>query len=146
MICLAIGFTALLYIAVALAGYVAFCDKTTACILESFPASDNIIIAARIAICCVLSCVFPLFSHAIRGSIHRQFFESEEETGLKGVITTFLIVLVPSIIGVVNPPLDVVLGLAGAVAAVQLMLIIPAILRLKWILNQVRYLLSFTSP
>ncbi len=141
MICLAIGFTAILYIAVALAGYIAFCNKTTACILESFPASDNVIIAARIAICCVLCCVFPLFSHAIRGSVHRQFFESEEETGLKGIVTTFIIVAVPSVIGVINPPLDVVLGFAGAVAAVQLMLIIPAVLRLKWVLNQVSYLL-----
>merc|ERR1712130_595974 len=121
-------FCMIIYMANASGGYLTFCGETLPNLLDSYKSNDDLILPARAALSFVLSCSYPLYSHAIRSSLELTFFDNDRSRKQKQIFyygSTLLIVGSMTAIAIFFKELDQVLGLTGAIAGSSLVYILP---------------------
>ena len=111
--------------------YLSFCDQTVGDVLDCYPFEDIYILWGRVALSFVLCCSFPLYSHAMRSSLHVHIWPEEDEMNWKGVFCSVTILLSALGIALLDADIDFILGFTGAIAATQLVVILPMLFMWK---------------
>ena len=111
--------------------YFSFCEQTVGDVLDCYPFEDTFILWGRVALSFVLCCSFPLFSHAMRSILHVHIWPEDPEMSWKGVVCSIVIVFTVLGVALLDADIDFILGLTGALAATQLLVIIPMLFMWK---------------
>ena len=122
----------ILYGVDASAGYLSFCQATKSNILDNYGEDDVVVFVARVAFVAVLNFSFPLYSTAIVTSVDSMIKnENKLELGdmsfRRRVVLASAIVFSQAFIVNLNPDLDKILGLTGAIGGCSLVYVFPGL-------------------
>lgn len=130
------------YCMCAFGGYLAFCDRACPNILDCYPASNGLVLPARVALLINLIFIVPLFNVIVRGCLEKQFGLVSDAPGADttesnkpalSVLLTICLVSLSTASACIFQNLGVILGLTGAVGGSILVWILPGLFLLKMI-------------
>ncbi|GMI37162.1 hypothetical protein TrRE_jg6177, partial [Triparma retinervis] len=123
---------AIIYSISAASGYSTFCVSTSSNVLDAYPSSDPLILAARWAFAVVLLCSYPLYSTAIVRDLGEYLYGPSFNSlppppslAPARWSLSALVVLSMSCIAYLDPPLTTITGLTGAVGGSALVYVLP---------------------
>jgi len=128
------------YCMCAFGGYLGFCDRACPNILDCYPASNGLVLPARIALLVNLIFIVPLFNFIVRGCLEKQLGLVSDAPGADmtessnptlSVFLTVVLVSSSTALACVFKNLGVILGLTGAVGGSILVWILPGLFLLK---------------
>jgi amino acid permease len=115
----------MMYMTIAVFGYVLFIDNTQDNILNSFDKGDVLILIAKVFITFVVILSYPLFLYATRECFENVFFADKPFSWPRWLIETAIICIVTYIIAVIFPSIKSVLGLSGATGSTLAAFVYP---------------------
>ena len=126
------GFSLILYLVVAISGYLTFGRMTLGNVLENYAPGYGLAIGARIAVAVVVMFTVPLTAHSLRSSVLALFFENkyDNESVPRSLIALIAsgVILSCGIVGVLFTKIEVVLAYKGGIFGSCLVYIFPALM------------------
>lgn len=116
-----------LYIFVALFGYLCFHDDTQGNILNNYAPSDPYMLIGRLAVATTLVVALPLNIHPCRQNLSSVLFPNKEFSQARHVFLTVVLVFSALTLAIIVPQVNVVFGLLGATCCVLICFAIPII-------------------
>jgi solute carrier family 38 (sodium-coupled neutral amino acid transporter), member 11 len=123
----ALGFVAVVYMAIGSFGYLSFKTSTDNNVMENYPASDILMVVAKVGYLLVVCAAYPINCFVLRTSIDRLIFRTQPAPWWRGVIEAFLLVALSTLLAIVLPNISLILGVAGALPGSFLAFIFPAL-------------------
>ena len=128
----AMGFSLILYLVVAISGYLTFGRMTLGNVLENYAPGYGLAIGARIAVAVVVMFTVPLTAHSLRSSVLALLFENkyDNESVPRSLIALIAsgVILSCGIVGVLFTKIEVVLAYKGGIFGSCLVYIFPALM------------------
>eukprot|EP00873_Tetraselmis_striata_P003597 jgi/Tetstr1/423861/TSEL_014485.t1 len=124
----ALSLCVVVYLAVALAGYLEYGAVTQGDMFNTYPASDGAATAGRAALSVHLAMTFPLIFNALRLSVHTLFFRGSASDMSARRAATYAAVLVPPlvVVGAALPEIATVFAFNGSLFGALIVYIYPA--------------------
>lgn len=118
---------AFVYSAISIFAYVNFGALTEKNVMRNFPASNVLMIIAKIGYLLVVLCAYPINCFVLREILDKVIFKSQPPPFWRRVVLALLLSTLALCLAVVIPNLSFVLGLAGALPGATLSFIFPAL-------------------
>lgn len=124
----ALSFVAVVYMAIGSFGYLSWKKETDNNIMENYPASDILMVVAKIGYLLVVAAAYPINCFVLRTSIDGILFPKSQPAPLwRSALEALVLVAISTLLAIVLPNISLILGIAGALPGSFLAFIFPAL-------------------
>lgn len=125
---LALGFVAIVYMAIGSFGYLSFGSHTDSNIMENYPASDILMVVAKVGYLLVVCAAYPINCFVLRSSLDKLIFSSSQPAPWwRNILIALVLVSLSTVLAIVLPTISLILGIVGSVPGSFLAFIFPAL-------------------
>lgn len=125
---LALGFVAIVYMAIGSFGYLSFGAHTDSNIMENYPASDILMVVAKVGYLLVVCAAYPINCFVLRSSLDKLIFPSSQPAPWwRNFLIALVLVSLSTVLAIVLPTISLILGIVGSVPGSFLAFVFPAL-------------------